>query len=137
MIDIRQLPYLNQDQKEFTNRFYSQFGHRITNVEQLNYQGIIGATEYLIYAPTKLYFCFDINISCSVAINQDQGSVLFYNENNVINMVSQYQEICFNTVANQIWTEKNYFINKNIWFSRIIATQYNFMKINGYRITII
>ena len=140
MIDIRQLPNLNIQQKNFVAEFYKQHifdNSLIVNVEPLLYEGAIAGSEFLAYAATKLYVCLDSVFSFDLTVNGFNGLITFHNELNVINNYAQNNSINYNTITAAINYQKRDMRIKNIWFSRIIAVQYNYMRFNGYRITTI
>ena len=145
MIDIRQLPNLTIEQKDFVNRFYAQFNYaaagsglnrHIANVEPVLFEGVIAASEFTVYAATKLYLCFDFVAVYDGGSGTANAYVLFYNENNAINFVTQNKSIAYNSIAPAIEYQKNDTNIKNIYFSRIVQTVYNYMKFIGYRITL-
>ena len=145
MIDIRQLPNLTIEQKDFVDRFYDQFNfaaagsglnRHIANVEPLLYEGIIAASEFTVYANTKLYLCFDFIACISIAASIANARILHYNENNVVHFYSQNNSICYDSVAPAINYSHNNNNVKNHYFSRININAYDYMKFIGYRITL-
>jgi len=143
MIDIRALPNLSIQQKDFVAEFYRLFNwdspgsnHHIANVEPLLFEGATGGSEFLVYAATKLYLCFDVNISS----NQPAGIIAPYtgycDENNVSFIYTQNNSICYDSIAPAINYGTNNTIIKNLWFSRFVSTAFFYMKFIGYRITL-
>jgi len=140
MIDIRNLPELNIKQKEFVSEFYKLFlfdNSLIANVEPLLFQGAIAASEFLVYDVRKLYVCLDSVYSFDLTVNAFNGIIHFRNELNAAFNYGQNNSIDYNTITTAINYQKRDFRIKNIWFSRIVAIQYNYMRFNGYRITLV
>lgn len=122
--------------------FYSQFdrlpagaNRRIANVEPLFFIGAVAGTEFLTYAATKLYLCFEYSFSNAVAQVALPAAYL-YDENNVNN---------FHYVAHMPYYDTSvpaarYLIQcpiyYNVYFSRVALTGYTYMKFNGYRVTL-
>jgi len=145
MIDIRQLPNLNIQQKDFVSEFYREFDfaaagsgllRNFANVEPLLFEGAILGSEFDDYAATKLYLCFDFNAGYSGIAAAGSALIRFYDENNVINLYSQQQDIAYDSVAPAIIQCYNNAITKNVWFSRITNVVYDYIKFIGYRITL-
>jgi hypothetical protein len=123
--------------------FYTQFDYRTTaginrrivNVEPLCYEGATAASEFLVYAATKLYICFEYafaNAIAQVAIPY----IYFYDEGNVAVFFYVFHMPYWDTTA----VAPRYLcqspVQYNIWFSRLAAGGYSYMKFNGYRITL-
>jgi len=143
MEDLRKFPNLTVDQKDLLNRFYDQFNYaspgvnrHIANVQELHYQGAIAASEFTIYAATKLYLCFDFETCCSDVATIAIGLIQFFNENNVLFLYTQNNSIIYEPIGAAINYAKNNLNMKNLWFSRIDNNGYNYMKFIGYRITL-
>ena len=145
MIDIRQLPNLTIEQKDFVGEFYRLFNwdspgsnHHIANVEPLLFEGANALSEFLVYANTKLYLCFDINVGSSLIATPAFGSINFFNELNLNFLYSMNKNICYDSIAPAINYVRNNSKMKNVWFSRIQFTNvvYTYMKFIGYRITL-
>ena len=79
--------------------------------------------------------CFDININYSGPASAVHALANFYDEGNAIFLRSQNNSIAYEAVAAAIWYNKNNLHMKNLYFSRVIPVQYNYMKFIGYRIT--
>lgn len=145
MIDIRQLPNLNITQKKFVQQFYTEFDwasvgsgllRNFGNVEPFLYEGVIAGSEFLLYANTKLYVCFDLYFGSNIAANAARGLITLYDEGNVINVYLQQNSIAYEPVAVAMWYAKNNIKLKNLYFSRILQAGYDYMKFIGYRITL-
>ena len=143
MIDIRQLPNLTIEQKDFVDRFYDQFNfaaagsglnRHIANVEPVLFEGGIGG-EFTVYAATKLYVCLNIIVGYSTISNATVGYFQTWNENNNIFGFFQNNDILYNPVTTVINYTPNTLEIKNIYFARFICSLYNYMKFIGYRIT--
>jgi len=141
MDDLRQLPGLNIEQKDFLNRFYDRFNlplgapYHITNAEKFHYQGASGGSEFLVYNANKLYVCFSAFFSSGAAPNNVVGIVGIYDELNAVNMEMQTSDIVYDPgAANILFGKQNTHI-KNIYFSRLVIAQYTYMVFDGYRIT--
>jgi len=138
---IENLPSLNVEQKilvdEFCKRFDQDNGAAfdIIGFEPLLYEGAIAGSEFLTYNANKLYLCFDIIVGYSNVSSANRGYIIFYDEGNAINLYSSQNSIAYEAVAAAIWYNKNDANMKNLYFSRIVNTQYNYMKFIGYRIT--
>lgn len=122
--------------------FYSQFDNNaagsglnrhIANVEPLYYQGTIAATEFLVYAATKLYLCLEAGFG--YASNPSIGSmgVNFYNPADIFTFSISNCAMAYN--AGNDFYNANTVIYKNFYFSRFV-TLYEFMTFNGFRITL-
>jgi len=145
MIDIRALPNLSIEQKDFVNRFYAAFDYaaagsglnrHIANIEPLLFEGAIGGSEFVVYAATKLYLCFSLVTSFDNIASIINDYIVYYNENNVVMLYSQNQSITYDSVAPAIFYATNTLDKKNLWFSRFLNNKSNYMKFIGYRITL-
>ena len=145
MIDIRQLPNLTIEQKNFVDRFYAQFDYapagsgllrHIANVEPLLYEGISTGLNLQVYDVTRLWLIFSLYHTCSAGANINLGSGIYFDENNVVCVYGQNNSICYDSVAPDINYYKNNIAIKNIYFSRLLDGEYNYIKLIGYRITL-
>jgi len=134
---------INLKQELLINQFCDRFNYdspganlHIANYEQLFYQGIIAGSEFLTYAATKLYLCFDFEVSYSTVASANHSVIYFYDEANVLSLYGQNNSICYEAVAAAIWYGKNNVNIKNFYFSRLNVAQFNYMKFIGYRITL-
>jgi len=138
---ITELPSLNIEQKILTDEFLKRFDQDnggafdIIGFEPLLYEGVIAASEFTVYNANKLYLCFDFLVGCSVVAAAPFGLVTFYDEGNAINLYSQNNSIAYQAVAAVIWYNRNNIHIQNLYFSRIVAAQYDYLKFIGYRIT--
>ena len=145
MIDIRKLPNLNTEQTKLVSDFYRLFNYaapgsglnrNFANVEPLVFEGAVLGSEFLTYAATKLYLCFDIVYGSSLIAGVVQKYVEHYNENNVLFGNLKKESIGYDQVAvvtNYIGNNVNV---KNFYFGRNASVNYNYMKFIGYRITL-
>jgi len=122
--------------------FYSQFDYaapginrNIINVEPLVYYGATAGTEFLVYAATKLYIGYEYafaNAIAQVAIPY----IYFYDAGNVAMFYYVFHMPYWDATAAaaRFLCQSPY--QKNVWFSRLAAGGYSYMKFNGYRITL-
>ena len=137
-------PTTTPEQANFLNWFYSYFNiggkvaHRtILNVEPLFYEGLIAGTEFLVYAATKLYSCFDLEFTGQFSVAYlGSGEISLFDESNT----EFFRAINFQFVYSMTNVEVVSLNNVNVhnhYFSRIdpgiVAT---YIKFNGYRITL-
>lgn len=123
--------------------FYSLFDYHtaginrhIVNVEPIYYQGVSAGTEFLTYAATKLYLCFDIYFGNQPGGANQAAYVNFYNEANAANGLFGNVSAYYEPVAAVPRYSPNYMIIKNCYFSRFVLYTYTNIKFNGYRITL-
>lgn len=137
--ELRDMFRLIPEQRVLINDFYSRFeglgAFNITAAEPLYYHGPIAGSVFTVYDANILYLCLDVIFGCDHVCNAFNGTISFYDEINVLLGIYTNQDITFDTVA----FAPNYMKNKlgftNLWFSRIIALRYNYMKFIGYQIT--
>jgi hypothetical protein len=125
------------------NWFYSQFdnrngaNHRIANMEFLHYTGIIAGSEFLTYAATKLYICYNCQIFNSTPHGEVEGLVTFYNQANAVFLNTKNQQGYWEVVG----AKDEFMINplqiNHFYFSRLAATIYDSFIFNGYRVTLV
>lgn len=135
-------PNTTPEQELLLEHFYTQFDNRsaanrqITNVEPLYYQGVIAGTEFLVYAPTKLYICYSLKCGDIGAGNVNPMRIVLYDENN--NPVLNLNNSVF-LLNGGFYNYQPLFITmNNTYFSRLTAvTLYDTMNFIGYRITLI
>ena len=138
---IANLPSLDIEQKILCDEFFKRFdfgagaAFDVINVEPLLYEGPIAGSEFTVYNANKLYLCFDFVGGYSGVANAPYALIIFYDEGDAAFLVSQNNSIAYEAVAAVIWHAKNDTHIKNLYFSRIGANQYNYMKFIGYRIT--
>jgi len=137
---ITELPSLDIEQKIFVDQVFSMFdwgdgaAFNIDAFEQLLYEGPIAGSEFLVYDANKLYLCFSIMFSAAVGANNALGRADFFNEGNALFFYSQNNSIAYEAVVPAIFHAKNDIHIKNLYFSRLQASQYNHIKFIGYRI---
>lgn len=132
-----------QEQDIFISWFYSQFDYsspginrHIANVEPIFFQGAIAGSEFLVYAATKLYLALEFSLYDYGDISANFWRVELYDEaNNVFGYAANHISYYNSSDATQHNTGINC-LNYNLYFSRIIAFSYRYMKIIGYRITL-
>ena len=140
MIDIRKLPNLNNEQKEFVDEFYKLFlfdNSLIANVEPVLYEGLSNGLNFQVYNAQRLWLMFDMVFVFSVGVDVAPGTVTFYDQGNNIFLYDQNLDIGFDSVAPTHVYQKNDIHLKNIWFSRFLDAQYNYVKAIGYQITLV
>jgi len=139
--DLTKLPGLNIEQKLLLNRIKATFDisggapYDITNAQELIFEGGIAGSEFTVYNANKLYVCFNFVAAYNGGAAAARGEIRFYDEGNVANMYLQNNAITYESVAAAIWYARNNGVLKNIYFSRIVNTTYNYMKFIGYRLT--
>ena len=143
-----ELPYLIRPtttpaQEILLNHFYTFFDNgsaakkRITNVQPLYYAGAIAGTEFLTYADTKMYICY--NFFCSNITNHGEveGNVSFYNEANTLSVGIKNQNAYWEADGRKDEFCMNPIELKDFYFSRFTVSIYTYMVFNGYRITLL
>lgn len=138
-IELQQLirPTTTPEQEILLSHFYNQFDNRsaanrnIVNVEPLYFQGAIGGTEFLVYAATKLYICYDFKNNDSL-INAITPFINFRDENNV--NFSSVRNIIYDAATAYL---ANKWEMKNFYFSCAVVQLSSFITFCGYRITLI
>lgn len=145
MNDILSSRLIDLEQQILINQFIARFNYaapgsglnrHIARYEQLQYEGTIAGSEFLIYAATKLYICFNSIFGYNNIAGAALGEIHFADENNAFILYSQNSSIAYEAIAAAIFANKNNMILKNYYFSRFVANVYNYMKFNGYRITL-
>ena len=136
---------MTPEQVILTSWFYGQFDYgggvanrRILNVEPFAFSGAIAGSEFLTYAATKLYLCFEFNVmSPTVSSVANTFNVALHDQNNTIsgyvgNNPVYYTGAVVNNGCVSPWAVSN------LYFSRIDPTGsgYTYMKFIGYRITL-
>jgi hypothetical protein len=139
---LRGFSQLTPEQAIFINWFYSRFdsraaaNRRIVNVEPLYYIGGIGATEFLVYAATKLYLCLEL-LTCGITPVQIAiPETYLYDENNVLFIPLQNNSTFWNVTGAAINYSMNDIFVKNVYFSRLLTDTQN-LRFIGYRITLV
>jgi len=137
LLNLEQIIFINWFNNYF-NRDIAGIGNfrHIANIEKLEYEGAIVATEFLIYNQTKLYLCFEFSNYRSAVPNNLNAFIRFYDEGNNMFLYSANNNIEYEPIIPAIiYANCNNVIN-NLYFSRLVSTNYNAIKFNGYRITL-
>ena len=142
IIDLRNLPNLTIERQILINEFYKKFdinavagtNKKIVNVAPISFFDIVGANEFTVYSPNKMYIGLDIIFTRDITIEYANiTNVNFQNENNV--------SFLFVSNAIPIMNVTEFYVNnpvilKDLIFSRF-STTYIYFKFLGYRITLI
>lgn len=136
-------PNTTPEQELLLEHFYSRFDNgsaankRIVNVEPLFYQGAIAGTEFLVYAATKMYICYNIALSTSagITITIDYGE--FYNESNIISLYLRNDHVFWDVAVNDVRYARQTLELSNFIFSRFVPSVINYISFVGYRVTLI
>jgi hypothetical protein len=134
-------PTTTPEQLLFLDWFYIQFDFRtiganrhIVNVEPLFFQGAIAGTEFLAYAATKLYICYDVMFVAADGNTAQFANVITYNEADAAN--GRFSNDDFEGHEQ----DAEYFPDdlriQNLYFSRVAVQVYDYIKFIGYRITL-
>jgi len=108
----------------------------IQDIEYLYYQGVSSGSEFLTYASTKLYLTHELYVSGGTSNNTTVGGCSIYDENNVLSAVLRNQCQAWDTVIPAMKFAVNDVLFTNNYFSRLAVTGYQYIKFNGYKITI-
>jgi hypothetical protein len=132
-------PTLSIEQSILIETFYNRFDNgdahkKILNVEPLYFFGGIGGTEFLTYVNTKLYICYCLqvndvrmeSVAAPLLTVKDEG------DNNIL-LAKWTQEL--SNMTSYSPSQLPIILN-NLYFSRIIASNYDTMKFIGYRVTL-
>ena len=110
-------------------------GLSFLGLQYLAYQGIIDATEFEIYAATKVYLCYSLVSSHATEdLPTIFPSVDTYNEGNVIS--GRFSNVQYLHVGVQDEFYCNSFELTNLYFSRLAVIGYSYIKFLGYRVTL-
>jgi hypothetical protein len=126
--------------------FYSTFDNRggankrIVNVESLHYNGLIVLSEFLTYAPTKMYLCLSCLTSASAADLANRPYVGFYDSSdfsvvNIANTESHFDSTFLGVGEHQF--AANPVLVKNFYFSRLLTVGYTSIVFTGWRMTLV
>jgi hypothetical protein len=133
---------MTPEQKILVQQFYAKFdigggvaNRKILNVEPLFYDGLIAGSEFLSYAATKMYLCFQMKFSVLQAniLGGVIGSIVMYDETDSIDFTLSNASGFFNATE-RIFINPICTINDD--FSRIVSSNYTYMKFIGYRVTL-
>ena len=123
--------------------FYANFDNRsaanrqIINVEPLYFQGASAGTEFLTYAATKLYIALLIEANGQALGSIAGSSFSLYNEANAINSIYSNINAYWNGTTNAVNYNHQFVTVKNSYFSRVALITLNYIKFNGFRITLV
>ena len=133
-------PTTTPERELLIENFYTRFDNgaaahqRIINVEPIFYQGIIAGSEFLTYAATKLYLCYDVCFDGVAAPIAGYIYVNIYDEANAQNFNSIMQQVIWTGAATN--QSSNNMRLQNLYFSRIVISNIIDIKFIGYRITL-
>ena len=114
--------------------FEDAFKDHIRNATPLVYFGASAGSEFLTHAVTKMYVAFEFAAGYSVLTAvANPGTVTFYNAANAAQFTSGEGVGLWDGAFKYTST---LFEIKNIYFSRIVMAQYNYMKFIGFRVTL-
>lgn len=134
-------PTSSPDQINFITWFYSFFNSKSTvnksikNVEPLFYQGLIAGSEFLVYAATKLYICYNFYNGRS-GVNVTLSEITFYDETDSAIFNQTNSAIFWDATAIAAKYLANTGQLNNYYFSRFAVTNIGNIIFNGYRITL-
>jgi len=105
-------------------------------VQQMYYYGLIPAGhELLVYSANKLYIGLELCAYCRLTPGTNFPFFEIYNEANVLSINAINLSTYFDAVA----AVQEYAVNpvelKNIYFSRIAISVYQYVKFIGYKLT--
>jgi len=123
------------EQRISWNYIFLRFGAKIGISQFYFHEGIAGS-EFLIYSANKLYLALDLTFYGSSGMNAVVGYVTLYNEANAIRSISQNSMLSWDATAAAFKYISNNVYDKNLCFSRIVATVYGGIKFCGYRLSI-
>jgi len=103
----------------------------------LYFQGAILGSEFLIYAATKLYIAFNYSTSGTLSVTAVYPGVTLYDENNVVSGYFTNVNPYWDATGAVVKYCRSYLILSNIYFSRVLHSQYESIKFSGFRITLI
>jgi hypothetical protein len=122
------------EQRLIWNYLFLTFGERMS-IGQLFFQGGIAGTEFLTYVARTLYFALEISGSATGAAGGTPAVFAFYNENNVVSTYLRANGLTWLTSTLTYAYIHDTAKSKNLYFSRIVASNYTAIKFIGYRIT--
>lgn len=122
--------YTNFDNQSAANR-------RIVNVEPLYFKGAIAASEFLIYAATKLYLCLELIGNMADTDHVAACSyVQTYNEANAVSGQHGDNGYTHAPAGVDEYTPNDVIVH-DLYFSRLVTQNYTYIQFNGFRITLI
>lgn len=133
---------MTPEQKILAQQFYANFDNgtavnrRIVNVVPLMYIGAQAGSEFLTYAATKLYLCLFLEMAYNGAVANDPLITTLADQANNTSFSLTDQIGYYDAGAPSRRFYGNNINIKNIYFSRINATNYTYVSFIGYRITL-
>lgn len=95
------------------------------------YNGIVGG-EWSTYNPSKLYFALEMTFAFNAAIVTG-AYVEFFDENNLDNGIHTNFAPYWDATATTMKGYANTLVMNNFYFSRFIASSYNWIKFIGFK----
>lgn len=125
------------EQRVLWNYIFLTFGERVS-ISQLNYSGVVAATEFLTYTARKLYLALEFGYSNTIATNLIP-LVNVYNEANAVKMILSNNTHCVywdaTAAAAVVNNMGNSGVANNFYFSRIAPhATITYIKFIGYRL---
>lgn len=108
----------------------------ISRIQPVYFQGLIAGSEFLTYNANKIYICLDEAYLSNQSVLSGNYTVTHYDQLNNSLGAESFQIPIWNTTLADYRYVYVTLKNKNIYFSRISATNYTYMKFNGFRLTI-
>lgn len=122
--------------------FYDNFDNRsaanrnIVNVEPLYFIGASAGSEFLTYAATKLYLCFNLIFTGAGSGLAAAGNYTLYDSANAVTVAINNNYPYWDATAAQVrYNALSKEVN-NVYFSRLTLVNYSQLIFNGYRITL-
>jgi len=104
------------------------------SVRQINYQGPINGTDFITYSATKLFLATRVNFSYSSGTGPAFPQIAFYDQLNALSGAYSYTTTYWDATAAAARYTPSAQDLKNIWFSRIASTVYDYMMFTGYKL---
>jgi hypothetical protein len=104
--------------------------------KRLFYQGLIAGSEFVTYNALKLYVAINVEFGTDAALGTALNNhVALYDDGNVLFFTLRNIALVGDVTDN--FTFPNNVYSQDLYFSRIVVTGYEFMRFDGYRITLI
>ncbi len=104
--------------------------------DRLFYQGAIAGSEFVTYNALKLYVAINVEFGTDAALGTALNNhVALYDDGNVLFFTMRNIALVGDVTDN--FTFPNNVVSGNLYFSRIVVTGYEFMRFDGYRVTLI
>ncbi len=100
----------------------------------LQYIGVYAGSEFLTYAATKLYIATTFNWDKCAPVSA-VPTMTFYNNLNASSAVLTGAKPYWNSTAAAAYYLSCLSEIKNIWFSRVVGVQVDYLIFKGFRIT--